>query len=308
MNFLLVIAGTVLVVCFILLLVRSERKRNRYSPFTEKSLRSPALSLEKECDEETDKLFFHYIVISITPIISFTLINTKHPSFHFMLLLNILVVTFSLVKVGDGFKRMRSLALGRDGEIYTGQELNYLMRKGAWVYHDIPYKYGNIDHIVVSKGGIFTVETKTFRKPVSKSGSKEAKVKVKGQNIIFPHFATGKPVKQAKIHADGIKDFLFKRTGVEYPVWAVIALPGWFVEADSQSSKKGFLVCNPKRGKALETFVQKDKVPDGDLQRAQIEIEEFARTVQSKSDLTDPDANRKYNFFLSRKNEGKKIQ
>jgi len=307
MNLLLSMAGSVCVIAFMLLLVRSERKRNRYSPFTEKSLRSPALSLEKECDNEYDNLLFYYVLVSITPIISFTFVNTKHPSFNFLLILNVLVIVFSLVRIIGKFKRMRNLSLGRDGEIYTGQELNYLMRQGAWVYHDISYKYGNIDHVIVSKGGIFTVETKTFRKPVNKDGAKEAQAIVKGQDIVFPNYKTDQPIKQAKRHAEHVNKFLFNRTGVKYPVWPVVALPGWYVEIENLGAKNGFLVCNPKRGKALKTFVQQDKISDQNLQRAQMEIEEFARNVQSKSDLTDPDAHKKYSFFFSRKNEERKM-
>jgi len=49
------------------------------------------------------------------------------------------------------------LGLGREGEEYTGQELNFLMSKGAIVYHDIPYIYGNIDHVVIALDKIFAI-------------------------------------------------------------------------------------------------------------------------------------------------------
>src|SRR5690606_37340526 len=101
---------------------------------------------------------------------------------------------------------------------YTGQELNFLMRQGAWVFHDIPYKYGNIDHIVVSKGGVFVVETKAVRKPVGEDGKRKSKVSASGGKLHFPHHVTQAPIQQAKRHAEYVSEFLVRKTGKNYPV------------------------------------------------------------------------------------------
>ena len=55
--------------------------------------------------------------------------------------------------------RMDRLRLGLDAELAVGQELDQLMRQGAAVFHDFPADKFNIDHIVISRGGVFAIET-----------------------------------------------------------------------------------------------------------------------------------------------------
>ena len=55
--------------------------------------------------------------------------------------------------------------LGLEGELATGEELNQLMLDGCRVFHDIPFRFGNIDHVVVSQSGVFSVNTKMLGKP-----------------------------------------------------------------------------------------------------------------------------------------------
>ena len=76
---------------------------------------------------------------------------------------------------------------GVEAEIATGQELSLLMRDGAWVFHDIPYQYGNIDHVIVSRGSIFAIETKGYSKPESfsfKSWKRTCKLRKKLPDFI----------------------------------------------------------------------------------------------------------------------------
>jgi hypothetical protein len=54
---------------------------------------------------------------------------------------------------------------GRDGEREVAEYLDNLTRRGNYVFHDIPANGFNIDHIVVSTHGIFTLETKAYSKP-----------------------------------------------------------------------------------------------------------------------------------------------
>ena len=76
-----------------------------------------------------------------------------------------IAVAFSVYKTLSAMHRYHTTTKGLRGEEYTGQELNFLMRDGAYVFHDIPYKYGNIDHVVVCQSRILAVETKAYSKP-----------------------------------------------------------------------------------------------------------------------------------------------
>jgi len=62
-----------------------------------------------------------------------------------------------MAKTGDKLDRLRA---GFDAALAVGQELDRLMREGAWVYHDVLGDNFNIDHVVVSPRGIFAIETK----------------------------------------------------------------------------------------------------------------------------------------------------
>ena len=77
--------------------------------------------------------------------------------------------SFRLLKI---LERRRSLYLALGGEIAVGQELNQLVQKGYWVYHDFPADRFNIDHIVVGSGGVFAVETKARTKQIGTDARK----------------------------------------------------------------------------------------------------------------------------------------
>jgi hypothetical protein len=63
---------------------------------------------------------------------------------------------------GRSFKRdYDSWAQGAEGEEVVGKILEGLREQGWCVIHDVSFGRGNIDHIVVGPGGIFTIETKS---------------------------------------------------------------------------------------------------------------------------------------------------
>jgi hypothetical protein len=63
---------------------------------------------------------------------------------------------------GGSLKRdYDSWAQGAEGEEVVGKILEGLRAEGWQVIHDVSFGRGNIDHIVVGPGGIFTIETKS---------------------------------------------------------------------------------------------------------------------------------------------------
>lgn len=65
---------------------------------------------------------------------------------------------------GGCFKReFSSWSQGAEGEEVVGKALEGLAADGWHVIHDVSLGRGNIDHIVVGPGGLFTVETKSRR-------------------------------------------------------------------------------------------------------------------------------------------------
>lgn len=63
---------------------------------------------------------------------------------------------------GGSFRRdYDNWAQGAEGEEAVGEILEGLRERGWYVIHDVSFGRGNIDHIVVGPGGIFTIETKS---------------------------------------------------------------------------------------------------------------------------------------------------
>jgi len=63
---------------------------------------------------------------------------------------------------GDSLKRDYSnWSQGAEGEEVVGKVLEDLAEDGWYVIHDVSFGRGNIDHIVVGPGGVFTIETKS---------------------------------------------------------------------------------------------------------------------------------------------------
>ncbi len=310
LQIILGLSGIGLGVSALLWLIHQERRKKRFSPFTERMLRSPGHSLDIKLTELTDSLLIPYFTIGFIPIIYSLIVskNTSAITHAITIALFFPIIILAFFHFRKTFLKAQKIRLGLLGEIYTGQELNYLMRQGAWVYHDIPYKYGNIDHLVISKAGIFTIETKAVRKPVNNKGGKDAQVVVTKKAIKFPHFTTSSPIQQAKQHTDYLKKSLSKTLGMNCPVFSVISLPGWNVIKNNEKEKNGFLVINPKRGEWLKKYLnQQERINKQDLARIVAEIEKLARSVEAKSNMTDPDASKYYSFFLNRKHEEYKL-
>jgi len=296
---------TLLVATLIIVTLWLERRRKKYSPFVERFLRPPGHSLGHQLDGLREKLLFYLFAITIIGLVfSPALLEFEAVIGKVVILLFMLLgTTYCLFKIRKVFKDGWRIKLGYEGELYVGQELNLLMRQGALVFHDVPYKYGNIDHIVVSTGGVFTIETKAVRKPASENGRAESRVSVKNGVLVFPHVKTSQPLTQAQCHADYLKEFLRAQMGLTIHVTPIVALPGWYVESDKLPNDFQVMVINPKRGQVLSNMVKRNIISEQNVNLIAARIESFSRTIQSSSDIMDPDAWEKYDFWNNRKPE-----
>lgn len=277
------------------------RLKKRFSPFTENALRLPGHTLRMRHTELSDDFLLYYVAYLFSAIgiaLAFSLLTSDVRDFAIIFV--VLFMLYLLRKVWSLFGILRTLRLGREGEEYVGQELNLLMCRGAHVFHDIPYDYGNIDHIVVGNNKVFAIETKAVSKPQSQSkkNGRDATVVFDGQQLIFPHMKTSDPIKQAQRHATHIRKVLKKNCGVNIEVVPVVALPGWFI--DTKSAGLDVLVINPKRGKALDKWLGNNECKI-EKNKVAVYIASVARSISARSVLTDPDANEKYDFWLNPK-------
>jgi hypothetical protein len=130
--------------------------------------------------------------------------------------------------------------LGLLGEQVVGQMLDRLSSDSIRVFHDLEVlepgkKTWNIDHVVVTPAGVFSIETKCRRKPrgIAPDGQQGHKVVFDGQQLLFPApmKADRFGIDQAQRNANWLSDKLTSLNGVGISVSPVLVLPGWWIDA-----------------------------------------------------------------------------
>ena len=163
-----------------------------------------------------------------------------------------------------------------EGEIATGEELNQLMLHGCRVFHDLQFEYGNIDHVVVSQSGVFSVETKTLAK-ANHSGSEKVTVDFANNRIQFTDWNCPIPTKQLKTNSRWLSQYLSSATGMKVEAESMLALPGYFIE--KRIGKSNFFVFNPNQPKKFFSNSRVVFTPE-QVQRIAHQVENSCRDVK----------------------------
>ena len=151
------------------------------------------------------------------------------------------VIGFCILQIRQLNKRIAQLQLGREGERIVAEYLDELKKEGSVVFHDIVGSGFNIDHVIVSRHGVVTVETKTR----SKSGTET--MTYDGSAITLDHHSPDQEsIVQAKAEAHWLRSMLKESTGKDYPVRPAVVFPGWFIEAGPRAKGSSVWVLNPK--------------------------------------------------------------
>jgi hypothetical protein len=102
------------------------------------------------------------------------------------------------------------------------------MLEGYHVFHDVPMEpYGNIDHVVVARTGIYAVETKTRRKRKAPDGQRDHEVVFDGKTLQFPGDNDLRSLEQTRQQAERLRVFLIAAVGEPVKVGEILTLPGW---------------------------------------------------------------------------------
>jgi len=221
------------------------------SPLKENPLRYPGQSLDEQLDQiKWDMLSFLLVPLLLVFLAIWEwwrwyLKSPPHPIPA--TILAIILLGYCIPKFFKLRRRRRDIKLGRDGERVVGQSLEDLRQQGYSVFHDVVGKNFNVDHVIVSQRGIFSIETKTYRKPTKVN----SKVTFNGENILVAGKAIDpSPVEQARASAKWLRcDVLHKSTGKWFPVRPVVVFPGWWVEEQKNTE---VWVLNPER---LQSYI-----------------------------------------------------
>jgi hypothetical protein len=186
-----------------------------------------------------------------------------------------MALAYFLWQLHKYWPKVKQLQLAEDGEKAVGQFLDRLRESGYMVFHDVVATGFNVDHVIIGPAGVFTVETKTWKKPVSG----DARITFDGEKLASNGFAPDRnPVVQAKAQARWLQDLLAESTGKSLSVWPVLLFPGWFVE-NSREAWGEIWVLEPK---ALPKFLQNkgQRLAPEDVSLASAHLRSFIRAQE----------------------------
>lgn len=156
------------------------------------------------------------------------------------------ITLYGVIRSWPLLSRLRYLERGYRGERAVGAFLDRLRILGYHVFHDVPGtegKGGNIDHVIVSTRGIYTIETKTRDKRPKEPGT----VLFDGEAVSMNGGpADPAPVIRARAQADQLKRLLREVTGHRFEVRPMLVYPGWFVAKTEAAASSDVLVLSPK--------------------------------------------------------------
>jgi len=232
-------------------------KNQKRSPLKQESLHYAGESLDVKIDDIVyEKILAPVIIVfflCILAILEWTKVFFNIPNMPWLYTAVVIIfAVFYGIKIIKSIKEIKNIKLGRDGERIVGEALDELKTIGYKVYHDIMGDSFNIDHVIVGSGGVFTIETKTYRKQIGINPQiyyDGHKIKIDG---ISANSQIKDPIKQAKGQMYWLEGFINDNVKIKTKVQPVVVFPGWFVNQSDSNAE--VLVLNEK---ALVSLLKK---------------------------------------------------
>jgi hypothetical protein len=187
-----------------------------------------------------------------------------------------ILVSYCVYKIIKFRQEVKTLRLARDGEKAVGEYLDSFREHGYRVLHDLVVGDFNIDHVIIGKTGIYTIETKTISK--YKRGAQ--KIYYDGNEISINGIKPDRnPIIQAKSQAGWIRDFVKEMLNKKVQVKPVIVFPGWFIEG---TTKADVWVLEPKGFKGFLSH-RKQILDENDIAIIASTLSRYLRTCEEFS-------------------------
>ena len=255
----------------------SVKKASSKSPLREPPLRLPGQSIDERINRLSNGKLLNYLLFALVFFLLVSIgwvqaLNQSRINPWLMTIVAAPVIAYCVFRFWHTAKEIKQLKLGRDGERAVAEQLDVLKQQGATVLHDLIGDGFNLDHVVLSRQGVFVVETKTRTKPAKRSPT----VTFDGKTVLINGFEPERnPVTQAEGNARWLAQILRATTGKEFAVRPVVLFPGWFVEPFPKGSS--VWVLNPQ---ALPSFIQHEpnRIIESDLHLAAFHLVRFIRT------------------------------
>lgn len=261
-------------------ILRSRDRRR--SPLTTDMLRQPAQGLRVQLDMLNDDIGGYIALAMLFPFVASTMyfadmwdrqLTLEGSRWLFYSVLGVAgTAVLMTLAIKQGMRR-RKILQAVDAELVVAQELEVLRAAGCRLFHDLQCGEFNIDHVVVGRGGVYAVETKS-RMKLAKGGGKEAvSVRYDGKALHFPGWTEVKPLQQAERQARWLAQKLSKATGEAVSVRGVLALPGWFVDRQARGD---VVVINPKKPDWMTKPMGGNGLDDAQVQRIAYQLEQLS--------------------------------
>lgn len=110
---------------------------------------------------------------------------------------------------------------------------------GYQILHDVPGDGPwNIDHVLIARGGIFVLETKTRSRRRAIRDQPEHEVRFDGEVLTFPWGDDRNAVQQVRRNAEWVRSFISGFTQRSVSVQPIVVVPGWFVKSTGNHAIK----------------------------------------------------------------------
>ena len=252
---------------------QKSEKADAEAPFSEMRRRpageSNRLQVER-LNEQIDPWLLALVFVPVALALSLTL--TKSNLTVIIILFLFCAVTSALVqrKLRPLVKERAAYRLGYHGERYVAEELNPLMAHGFRVFHDVPFKAHNVDHVLVGPSGVFAIETKAKRKKI-KYGSERHIIVFTGERLEFPGGWNVNWLDQTRLNAETLSQWLRTSSAEPVSAEAILTIPGWWIEPKGTAD---VYVVNPKQIPGLIRSLPQNALNAGQIQRIAHQLEE----------------------------------
>lgn len=267
---------------------RKRREAKRRSPLTQKLLRGPGESLRNVLEEAFGETLILMLMFPMMLLLLYSLHisqsyfgGVKESDFRTAIgiVAGLCASSFLLFRITKLLKQLSNLRLGYEGEVAVAEELNQLMREGAYVFHDVPANGFNIDHVIVWPKGVYAVETKARMKPKRNRGKEDARVLFDGKQLNFPGWSETAPLEQAARQAKWLAQELSSAVGDTVSVKPVLALPGWYV--DRKGKSEVFIVSGREASNAISKWTHTPLSEDMVI-RIAYQLDQRCRDIEPK--------------------------
>ncbi|OGR43867.1 MAG: hypothetical protein A2X35_09155 [Elusimicrobia bacterium GWA2_61_42] len=230
-----------------------------HSPLKDPRTRYPGQSLSEQIRDISEDQSSELVVpFMLVPVVAFAWTQQFWPNLIKPWMITLIAVaasTWSIRRIVVLHKQKAKLRKGLIGEQILGKFLEeQLMPHKYQVIHDLVCKADgrtfNIDHVVVGPTGVFSIETKYWKKPAGP----DHRIFYDGKKILVDgHAPDNDPLIEAIAGAKSVQAILEIRTGKRFDVKPIVVFLGWYTTRNPGSAPAWVL-----NEQAVPTFIKND--------------------------------------------------